>query len=197
MSSAYDDMIAGRAYNGAHPSLMAMQAQARARMAALDEVPPDDIAARAPLLKALFGSMAGPCIVKPPFNVEFGCNIHLGNWVFINNGATFMDSALISIGDRAAIGPNVQLVTPSHPVRPEERFTETDPRATPPFVVHNIARPITIGAYAWLGAGVTVMPGVTIGEGGVVGAGSVVTKDVPARMIVAGNPARIIRSVDA
>ena len=89
-----------------------------------------------------------------------------------------------------------QLVTATHPVRPEDRFIDTDPSEMPPFVVTNLGRPIVIGAYAWIGAGATIMPGVTIGAGAVVGAGSVVTKDVPDRMIVAGNPARIIRSVD-
>ena len=196
MSSAYDQMISGRPYNGADPELLAMQATAQQRLADLANIPDADPAARFAGLQALFGSMAAPCIVKPPFTVEYGINIHLGAWVFINNGATFMDSAPITIGDRAAIGPNVQFVTATHPIRPEDRFTDTDPDAMPPFIVHNIARPITVGAYAWIGAGATIMPGVTIGAGAVVGAGSVVTKNVPDRMIVAGNPARILRSVD-
>lgn len=196
MTSAYDQMISGKPYNGADPALLVMQQQARERIAAVEAISPDDMAGRAGAMKALFGSMAGPAIVKPPFTVEYGCNIHLGAWVFVNNGATFMDSAPITIGDRTAIGPNVQFVTASHPIPPEDRFTDIDPEGMPPFVVHNIAKPIKVGAYAWIGAGAIIMPGVTIGDGAVVGAGSVVTKDVPDRMIVAGNPARIIRSVD-
>jgi len=196
MTSAYDLMIAGQPYHGADPELMALQATAKQRMADLSEMPEDDPAARFTGLQALFGSMAGPCIVKPPFTVEYGINIHLGAWVFVNSGANFMDSAPITIGDRAAIGPNVQFVTVTHPIRPEDRFGDADPDAVPPFTVQTFARPITIGAEAWIGAGAIIMPGVTIGAGAVVGAGSVVTKHVPDRMIVAGNPARIIRSVD-
>ena len=60
----------------------------------------------------------------------------------------------------------------------------------------SIARPIVVGDYVWIGAGAIILPGVTIGEGAVVAAGSVVTKDVAARMVVAGNPAKPLRSVD-
>ena len=196
MTDAYQQMVTGQLYNGAAPELLEMQAIAQARLAALSAIAADDMGARMQAMQALFGSMTGPCIVKPPFTVEYGCNIHLGDWVFVNSGATFMDSAPITIGHRAAIGPNVQFVTATHPVRPEDRFTDGDPGAMPPFTVHNIAKPITIGSHAWIGAGATILPGVTIGKGAVVGAGAVVTKDVPDRMIVAGNPARVIRSVD-
>lgn len=65
-----------------------------------------------------------------------------------------------------------------------------------PLQVVNIALPIAVGDYAWIGAGAIILPGVTIGEGAVVAAGAVVTKDVAPRMIVAGNPARVLRSVD-
>ncbi|SFS14565.1 sugar O-acetyltransferase [Yoonia litorea] len=196
MKTPFEKMIAGELYNGADPTLLEMQAKAQARLDALNAVSPDDRPAQLAAMRALFGTVDGPCIIKPPFTVEFGCNIHLGAWVFVNNGATFLDSAPITIGERAAIGPNVQLVTATHPVRPADRFTDTNPEGMPPFIVHNIAKPITIGAYAWIGAGAIIMPGVTIGAGAVVGAGSVVTRDVPDRMIAAGNPAKIIRSVD-
>ena len=196
MTSAYNMMISGQPYDGTDAALLAMQQLARERLAAVDAIPASDTIGRFEALKALFGSMAGPCIVRPPFTVEYGCNIHLGAWSFINVGATFMDSAPITIGDRVAIGPNVQFVTVTHPVRPEDRFTDTDPDAMPPFWVRNIAHPITVGSYAWIGAGAIIMPGVSIGAGAVVGAGSVVTKDVPDRMIVAGNPAKMLRSVD-
>ena len=60
----------------------------------------------------------------------------------------------------------------------------------------NLAHEINIKDRVWIGAGAIIMPGVTIGEGAMVAAGSVVTRDVPPRMVVAGIPARILRSVD-
>ena len=192
----YDLMLKGAPYVGSDPYLLSLLAEAQVAKAAVDAVPPSDMGGRAAALSRLFGSMAGPAVVIPPFVVEYGRHIHLGPWVYINAGATLMDSAPITIGERTAIGPNVQLITPTHPAAPEERFRPGDPRAMPPFEVVNIARPITIGAFVWIGAGATVLPGVTIGDGAVVGAGAVVTRDVAPRTVVAGNPARMIRSLD-
>ena len=55
---------------------------------------------------------------------------------------------------------------------------------------------VTIGDYVYIGSNALIMPGVTIGNNVLVAAGSVVTKSVPSRMVVAGNPARIICSID-
>ena len=191
----YEKMLAGAPHSGLDPEVRALATARVAKKAALDAVAPDDVAGQLAAMRALFGSVAGPCVMTPPFFVEFGCHVHLGEWVFVNAGATFLDSNTITIGDHAALGPNVQLITASHPKRPEDRIRPKH-GAVPPFDVINIARPIAIGAYAWIGAGACVMPGVTIVDGASIGAGAVVTKDVPARMIALGNPARIIGSVD-
>ena len=83
------------------------------------------------------------------------------------------------------IGPNVQLLTPTHPVEPEPRRAKWE-----------AAEPITIGDNVWLGGGAIVLPGVTIGENTVVGAGAVVTRDLPANVVAVGNPARVVRTLD-
>nr|BFE77129.1 hypothetical protein GCM10020092_104300 [Actinoplanes digitatis] len=96
-----------------------------------------------------------------------------------------LDVATVTIGDDVNIGPNVQLLTPTHPVEAGPRRDKWE-----------AALPITIGDNVWLGGGVIVLPGVTIGENTVVGAGSVVTRDLPANVVAVGNPARVVRKVE-
>jgi maltose O-acetyltransferase len=95
-----------------------------------------------------------------------------------------LDVASIDIGDDVQIGPNVQLLTPTHPIEPEPRRAKVEG-----------AKPIVIGNNVWLGGGAIVCPGVTIGENTVVGAGAVVTRNLPPNVVAVGNPARVIRSI--
>jgi maltose O-acetyltransferase len=118
-------------------------------------------------------------------SVDYGSGISIGDRTFVNVGLVALDVAPISIGADVMIGPNVQLLTPTHPVDPDLRRAKWE-----------AARPIVIGDNVWLGGGVVVCPGVTIGADTVVGAGSVVTRDLPPRVVAVGNPARVVRAVD-
>lgn len=118
----------------------------------------------------------------PPFTSDFGRNIHLGENVFINSGCRFQDQGGIWIGSGSLIGHNVVIATLNHDLDPSTR------QAMRP-------KPVVLGDDVWVGAGAIILPGVTVGDGAVIGAGSVVTRDVEARMVVAGNPARPIREV--
>ena len=121
--------------------------------------------------------------IFPPFTADFGMNITLGKRVFINSGCRFQDQGGIRIGDDCLIGHNAVLATLNHDLSPSRR-ADMHPA------------PIRLGRNVWLGSNVTVLPGVTIGDDAVVAAGTVVTKDVPARAVVVGSPARVIRSVE-
>ncbi|MCU5745375.1 sugar O-acetyltransferase [Staphylococcus sp. SQ8-PEA] len=120
----------------------------------------------------------------PPFYVDYGSNIFLGKNVFINHGSYFMDANRIIVGDNVFIGPNVGLYTAKHPLTHVQRNRGLEQ-----------ALPIKIGSNVWIGANVSVLPGVTIESGAVISAGSVVTRDVPKNAIVAGIPAKIIKSI--
>ena len=137
-------------------------------------------------LRALLSRLTGRPVddsvtVFPPFHSEFGKNLHLGKNVFINLGCRFQDTGGITIGDGTLIGHGTTLTTLNHAIDPARRADMTPSQ-------------VRIGRNVWLGAAVTVVPGVTIGDGAIVGAGSVVTNDVPADTIVAGVPARTIRT---
>lgn len=118
-----------------------------------------------------------------PFTSDFGKNIHLGKRVFLNAGCRFQDQGGLHIGDDCLIGHNTVIATLNHDLAPSRRGD-----------LH--PAPVVIGNNVWIGANVTILPGVTIGDDAVIAAASVVTKDVPARALVVGSPARVIRTVE-
>jgi len=124
--------------------------------------------------------------IDGPIKVDYGTNLRFGRGVYINFNCTFLDTCLITIGDRTLIGPNCSFFAATHPLDPFLRNGTQGPE---------LGAPITVGPDCWFGGNVIVCPGVTIGRGVTVGAGSVVTKDVPPFHVVAGNPARIIREI--
>jgi acetyltransferase-like isoleucine patch superfamily enzyme len=140
-------------------------------------------------IRAVFGDLIGKKVDEsfsliPPFYTTGGENIRVGRNVFINQNCTMYDLGGIDVGDDVMIGPNVSIITSSHPLEPSQRRDAV------------LAKPIVIQRNVWIAAGVTIIGGVTVGENSVVAAGSVVTKDVPPNTLVGGAPARIIRSID-
>lgn len=128
-----------------------------------------------------------------PIRFHYGCHTTVGARCFMNFNFTVQDDARVTIGDDCSFGPNVTIVTPLHPMLPEERRGMKCSDGETRFLCY--AKPVTIGSDCWFGANVVVCPGVTIGEGCVIGAGSVVTRDIPARSFAAGVPARVIRPI--
>lgn len=135
------------------------------------------------LFARLFGKPVDPSSrVFPPFYTDFGKNITVGKNVFINACCHFQDQGGITLGDNCLVGHNVVFATLNHGFAPEERQSM-------------LPAPIVVGRNVWIGSNSTILQGVTIGDNSIIAAGSVVTKDVPANAIVAGVPARFIRSI--
>jgi acetyltransferase-like isoleucine patch superfamily enzyme len=109
--------------------------------------------------------------------------LHVGERVAINAFVHIWANCRVTIGDNSMIASHVQITTSTHDyrVRPYRDF-RTD-------------APVSIGRNVWIGSGAIVLPGVTIGDNSVIGAGSVVTRDVPCDTVVAGVPARPVRSL--
>lgn len=123
--------------------------------------------------------------IDVPFQVDFGTNIHFAGNFYANTDCLFLDTGDINFGKNVKLGPRVQIYTVNHPVDPKERLEKG----------YAIAASVNIGDNVWIGGGVIINPGITIGENTVVGSGSVVTKSLPANVLAAGVPAKIIRKI--
>ena len=153
----------------------------------------DETEKRARILGELLGDFGEGSFIQGPIALHYGCHTHIGRRFFGNFNLTIQDDAPVEIGDDCNFGPNVTIVTPVHPMLPDERRWLLDASGTRRHMCY--AKPVRVGHDCWLGANVVICPGVTIGENCVIGAGSVVTRDVPANSFAAGNPCRVIRPI--
>lgn len=172
-------MLAGELYVADGPELAEDNARACEWMNRYNASLAMSLHMRRTLLGELLGSVGEGVNVRPPFHCDYGYNIHLGDNVFLNFNCVILDVVNVTIGDRTQIGPGVQILTADHPRDPSLRRQMLE-----------FGRPISIGRDVWIGGGALILPGVTIADGAVIGAGAVVTKDVPVRATVVGNPAR-------
>ncbi len=140
--------------------------------------------ARKPIYQQLFGQVSS-AYIEPNFFCDYGSNIFLGEQFYANHNCVILDCAPVRIGDRVMFGPNVQIYATTHPLDAIERATGKE-----------FCAAVTIGDDCWIGGGAIILAGVTIGAGAVIGAGTVVTKDVPAAVVVAGNPGRVIKAIN-
>ncbi|WP_433229265.1 sugar O-acetyltransferase [Micromonospora sp. CA-248260] len=184
MTSMRERMLAGEPYIANEPEIIADLDRAARLTERFNRSAADDPQGRLATLRDLLGSLGEGAWVRPPLHCDYGWQTHLGARSFVNFNAVLLDVARITIGADVQIGPNVQLLTATHPVEAEPRRAKWES-----------AQPITIGDNVWLGGGVIVLAGVTIGANTVVGAGSVVTRDLPANVVAVGNPARVIRTL--
>ena len=153
----------------------------------------DEYEKRAAILGEIRGERGEGTRIQGPIAFHYGKHTKIGRNFFGNFNLTIQDDGEVTIGDRCNFGPNVTIVTPIHPMVPEERNALLGPDGKPKRLCY--AKPVHIGSDVWLGANVVVCPGVTIGDGCVIGAGAVVTRDIPPRTFAAGNPCRVIREI--
>jgi acetyltransferase-like isoleucine patch superfamily enzyme len=177
--------FSGEWFKAGNPVLKQEREKARALCYQLNQCNPSDRGTRSAILAQLIGSARGSFEIFSPFYCDYGKYITLGDRFFANYTCTILDGAAVTFGDDVRIGPNCTFCTINHAMEPQRRNEG-----------YQIFKPITVGNNVWFGAGVIVLPGVTIGDNTVIGAGSVVTRDIPAGVFAAGNPCRVIRSVE-
>jgi len=185
MRTEKEKMVAGEPYDPLDPQLCAERRRARLLLKALNDTRDDQADERARLLRALVPYAGANLWIEPPFFCDYGTNISFGDKVFLNFNCVILDVAPVRIGSGTLLGPAVQIYAATHPLRAAERRSGRES-----------GRPVEIGDEVWIGGGAIICPGVTIGRQAVIGAGSVVTKDIPDRAFAAGNPCRVLRTID-
>ena len=178
-------MLAGELYDPLDQQLSDERLQARLLIKALNNTSEDQPEERQYILKQLIPNAGAGLWLQPPFYCDYGGNITIGEKVFFNFNCVVLDVAQVTIGHRTMFGPNVQVYTATHPLHFKERSSGLE-----------LGKPIVIGDDVWIGGSAVICPGVTIGDRSVIGAGSVVIKDVPPDVFAAGNPCRVIRTIN-
>ena len=178
-------MKAGKLYDANYDKELLAERAACADMThELNQLRPSKAEERDALIRRILGKVKGSCTIVSPFFCDYGYNIEVGENFFANMNCVILDEAAVKFGDNVFVAPNCGFYTAGHPLDAERRNQGLE-----------YARPITVGDDVWIGAGVSVLPGVTIGQGAVIGAGSVVNRDIPPRVLAAGNPCRVIREI--
>jgi len=175
-------MLAGDVYDAMNPEFLRRLEETRGRIWEFNNLHPSQVEKQKSIIRGLLGGCGERFHINQPFRCDYGCNITVGENFFANFNLTILDEAPVIIGDNAFIGPNVSIYTACHPLDAQSRNTGVE-----------WAEPVKIGNNVWIGGGATFLPGVNVGDNVVVGAGAVVTHDVPDSVVVAGNPARIVK----
>jgi len=183
MSDEKQKMIAGLPYRPSDDTLRADRLRAREIIHRYNHSAPDEKAARRAMLAELLGD-SGNAYIEPNFRCDYGYNIFLGKDFYANFDCVFLDVCPIRIGDNCMIAPGVHIYTATHPLDATARNSGLE-----------FGAPVSIGRNVWIGGRAVINPGVTIGDNVVIGAGSVVIRDVPSDVVIAGNPARIIKTL--
>lgn len=178
-------MLSGELYDALDKQLSDERLRTRLLLKELNDSREDQAEEPSRILKELIPDAGEGLWLQPPFYCDYGTNIKVGEKVFFNFNCIVLDVMQVTIGSRTLFGPNVQIYTATHPMDHKERASGLE-----------FAKPITIGEDVWVGGSAVICPGVSIGDRAVIGAGSVVTKDIPSGVFAAGNPCRVIRSLE-
>lgn len=175
---------AGLPYSFADPEMIARKSEAIRQCEVFNAIDGTDYAAQYEQLKRMLGGVGERVWISKYFGCDCGKNIFIGNDFTGNFNLTILDIREVYIGDHVMVGPNTLITTVTHSLAAEDRRK-----------YRAYAQPIHIGNDVWIGGNATILPGVTIGDGAVIAAGAVVNEDVPARTLVGGVPAKVIKEL--
>ena len=192
MLSEKEKMLKGEWFQDNEPWMVKQRALAGNTSTIYNQTMVEEKEKRDKLLKELLGSFGKNSFIANGVQFDYGCNIYIGDDVYINFNVVFLDGNEIHIGNRCLIGPGVLFATPSHPLVAQERSKHFNEYGA--YFPEKVKK-IVLEEDVWIGGNATIMPGVTIGRGAVIGGGSVVTRDIPANSLAVGNPCKVIRQI--
>ncbi|MDE5715471.1 MAG: NUDIX domain-containing protein [Anaeroplasmataceae bacterium] len=181
--SNYKRMVAGALYNSSKNDPELHRNAVRKAME-YNATKPDELKKRREIIQELFGSTKEHFYLEPSIRMDYGFNIHIGDYFYANFDCVFLDVAPIIFGDHVFVAPRCCFYTAGHPIDASVRNQDLE-----------YGYPIRVGSNVWFGGSVVVNPGVTIGSNVVIGSGSVVTKDIPDGVVACGNPCKVIRKI--
>lgn len=185
MKTEKEKAAEGLLYNANYDKeLQAEMKRAKCVLFKYNQLPPEQEEEKDRILTSFLGKKGKNTVILSPFQCDYGYNIEIGDNFFANVNLVILDGAKVRIGNNAFIAPNVGIYTAGHPFDVKQRNEGLE-----------YAFPVTIGDNVWIGAQACILPGVTIGDNTVIAGGSVVTKDIPANVLAAGNPCRVIREI--
>ncbi len=149
-----------------------------------NQLAPSQLEEREKMIRDNLGHAGVNCVIEQPFHCDFWERVSVGDNFFANYNFVVLAGNKITIGDNVMIAPDCGLYAAGHPFDVKTRLAGIE-----------YAWPIKIEDNVWIGGGVKIMGGVTIGANSVIAAGSIVTKDIPAGVLAAGNPCRVIREI--
>ncbi|MEK3974979.1 MULTISPECIES: sugar O-acetyltransferase [unclassified Psychrobacillus] len=185
MKPEKEKMLCGEMYNPADPELVLERENARRKVRIYNQTLESEGQKRVELLKDLLGSTGELVYMEPNIRFDYGYNTYVGENFFANFDCTILDVCEVRFGDNCMLGPSVQIYTATHPITPMERNSGKE-----------YAKPIIIGNNVWIGGNAVINPGVCIGDNAIIASGAVVIKNVPANVVVGGNPAKIIKEIE-
>jgi maltose O-acetyltransferase len=184
--SEREKMLAGEPYLSADAELVALRREARRLTRLYNATTEEESDRHMRLLGSLLGQVGAHVTIEPPFFCDYGHNSFVGDEFYANLGCVILDCHIVRIRSNVLLGPGVQIYAATHSIDPAQRLLGPE-----------LAAPITIGDNVWIGGGAILCPGITIGANTTIGAGTVVTRDLPANVMPAGNPCRVISPLTA
>ena len=179
-------MLEGKLYiASADPAIWEDNKRCKRLLRAFNATTEEEIEQRTAILKSLFAETGDCLYIEPPFHCDYGCHIHVGENFYANYDLIILDVCDVYIGNNVFLAPRVGIYAAGHPIDKDVRNMQLE-----------FGKPIHIGNDVWIGYEAVILPGVTIGDGAVIGCRAVVTKDVPPNTVVAGVPARVVRTIE-
>ena len=182
-STEKEHMLLGELYYPRNYQLQEERKHTQKLLKRFNRLIPAQSKRRKKIIKQLFKKTGLICSVYPPFYCDYGYNIIVGEHFFANRNCLILDVVSVSIGNNVMLGPNVMILTATHPIDYKTRNKG-----------FGLGKSVSIEDNVWIGAGTIINPGVHIGKNSIIGSGSVVTHDVPSNVIAAGNPCKVIMS---